>query len=102
MPLIAAIVAISVGASIYQGERAASEAKRARGEASKKAEEEVARQKTERERLQRKQSGRQQRDLNRARTAGAARRGGVAGTRLTGAGGIDPSLLNLAQNTLLG
>lgn len=102
-PLTALAVAavVGTGASIYQGERQASAAKSARGEASRKAQEEVAIQKTERDQARQKQKGKAQRVASLARGGGRPGQG-APGTRLTGAGGIDPSLLNLAQNTLLG
>lgn len=99
IPAIAAVIA--TGASIYTGERQREAASAARKQTTERAEKEVERQTTEREQLKRKQAGRTQRELSQRRAAGTVRRG-AAGTRLTGPGGIDPSLLNLARNTLLG
>lgn len=100
--VLAVASVVGVGASIFQGEKAAKEAKAARGEASQRADAELVRQQTEREKLKKTQQGRTRRDVSLVRSRGTARGQGVSGTRLTGAGGIDASLLNLARNTLLG
>lgn len=100
---IAAVAAVvGTGASIYQGEQQARAAKSARGVAAKQAGDEVSRQKTELAKQEQQRRSRETRDLSLARNARTGAGAGVSSTRLTGPGGINPSLLNLAQNTLLG
>lgn len=99
MGVTAAIAAIStVGSSIYQGEKQAKMQKRASAQAEQNA---------------RKQENLAEQQLNAANrkrpdtaamidAAAQSARSGNSGTMLTGPQGVDPGLLTLGKNTLLG
>lgn len=99
MGVTAAIAAVaSVGYSIYSGERAAS----AQGDAQRKAQQNADKMASDADQANNRAN---QKKPDTAAILGAAQQAGktgASGTMLTGPQGVDPNMLNLGKNTLLG
>lgn len=86
------------GASIYQGEQA----RKAQSEATREAKQNAIKAEADSTR-QMNAAGAKAPDTGALMAANeAAAKGGAGSTMLTGVGGVDPSLLTLGKNTLLG
>lgn len=99
MGVTAAVAAVaSVANSVYQGERQSKFQKKSSRQA------ELNAKKQERDAEQQLNAQTQKRPNTSAMLDAASQnaRGGASGTMLTGAQGVDPSMLTLGKNTLLG
>lgn len=96
--IIGAIAAVSAGTSMHQQKRAEKRQASAQRKAQAQADANLKQQEEDQNRLNRKRAD-PYGALNAANNAG---RGGVSGTLLTGAQGIDPSDMKLGKNNLLG
>jgi uncharacterized protein (DUF2345 family) len=99
MGVTAAVAAVvGTGYAVYSGERAAS----AQADAAHKAEQNAKVQADQADQAVNRANGKKS-DIGAMLAANQqAAKGGQSGTMLTGPAGIDPNVLNLGKNTLLG
>lgn len=99
MGVTAAVAAVvGTGYAVYSGERAAS----AQADAARKAEQNAKVQTDQADQAMNRANGKKP-DIGAMLAANQqAAKGGQSGTMLTGPAGIDPNVLNLGKNTLLG